>query len=112
MSIAEDDPRPKPVQIADELRREIERMQPGTKLPTRKELAERFNVAGQTVQNGLDILRAEGRIFTAGNRGVFVSDGSSPTRDVRDEIKEIRSQIQALTDRITALEERCGPGGA
>jgi DNA-binding GntR family transcriptional regulator len=112
MSLAEDDPRPKPVQIADELRREIARMKPGAKLPTRKELAERFDVAGQTVQNGLEILRAEGLIFTAGNKGVFVADGDRPTRDVHEELKEIRSQMQALADRVNALEERCGPNGS
>jgi GntR family transcriptional regulator len=108
MSLATDDPRPKSVQIADSLRKDIESgvLKPGTKLDTRKELAARFGVASQTVQNGLDILRAEGLIFSAGNRGVFVSSGDTPTDDIRSEIIEMRSQIQRLTERVSALEER------
>jgi GntR family transcriptional regulator len=112
MSLATDDPRPKSVQIADTLREEIERgvYKRGGRLPTRTELATRFAVASQTVQNGLDILRAEGRIFSAGNRGVFVSDDESPGDDIHSEIIEMRSQIRTLNDRVTALEERSRPG--
>ncbi|GAB2887596.1 GntR family transcriptional regulator [Streptomyces mayteni] len=115
MSLATDDPRPKAVQIADQLRNEIgegKKYGPGAKLPTRKDLAARFDVASQTVQNGLDILRAEGLIFSAGNRGVFVSKGEPEGEDIRNEIIEMRSQIQSLTERLEALEERPPSGDA
>ncbi len=66
---------------------------------------DRFGYAGQTIQNGLAILRAEGAIVSSGNLGNFVSGGEAQ-EDVRLDIKELRSQIQALTERLEALESR------
>lgn len=86
-------------------------MQPGERLPTQRELADRFGYAGQTVQNGLAMLRAEGVIESAGNLGNFVSGGGAQ-EGVSVEIKEIRSQIQALTERVAELESRSAAGGA
>ncbi|MFF0672123.1 winged helix-turn-helix domain-containing protein [Streptomyces tendae] len=105
-------PKSKAAQVADALREELKRMKPGDKLPSQRELVERFGFASQTVQNGLAALRAEGLIVSAGNLGNFVGDGTAPTGDVRDELKEIRSQLQALTERLEALEARSMPGGA
>ncbi|WP_425829631.1 winged helix-turn-helix domain-containing protein [Streptomyces fractus] len=105
-------PKPKAVQVADALREDIKRMKPGEKIPSQRELMDRFGYASQTIQNGLAALRAEGLIVSAGNLGNFVSDGSSPDSDVRDDIKEIRSQLQTLTERLEALETRSVPGGA
>ncbi|MEU2436586.1 winged helix-turn-helix domain-containing protein [Streptomyces rubradiris] len=105
-------PKPKAVQVADALRDDIKKMKPGDKLPSQRELMDRFGFASQTIQNGLAALRAEGLIVSAGNLGNFVGDGSAPVTDVRDDIKEIRSQIQALAERVAALEERFVPGGA
>jgi DNA-binding GntR family transcriptional regulator len=81
-------------------------MKPGDKIPSQRELVERFGFASQTIQNGLAMLRSEGLIVSAGNLGNFVSDGSVATNDVRDEITEIRSLIQSLARRVEALEER------
>ncbi|MFC4513346.1 MULTISPECIES: GntR family transcriptional regulator [Streptomyces] len=105
-------PKPKAVQVADALRADIKKMKPGDRLPSQRELTERFGFAGQTIQNGLALLRAEGLIVSAGNLGNFVSEGPTEKDDVRDDIKEIRSQIQALTERLEALESRSLPGGA
>lgn len=105
-------PKPKAVQVADALRDEIQRMKAGDRLPTQRELAERFGYASQTIQNGLAILRAEGLVSSAGNLGNFVGDGDVQSFDVRDSLTEIRSQVQALTERVAALEEHFRPGGA
>ncbi|MFF8948341.1 GntR family transcriptional regulator [Streptomyces sp. NPDC014940] len=105
-------PKPKAVQVADALREDIKRMKAGDKLPSQRELIDRFGFASQTIQNGLAALRAEGLIVSAGNLGNFVSDGASPSSDLRDDIKEIRSQIQALAERVAVLEERSAPRGA
>ncbi|MFF7597256.1 winged helix-turn-helix domain-containing protein [Streptomyces mirabilis] len=105
-------PKPKAVLVADALREDIKRMKPGDKLPSQRELMDRFGYASQTIQNGLAALRAEGLIVSAGNLGNFVGDGAAPNNDVRDDIKEIRSQLQALTERLEALEGRSVPGGA
>ncbi len=100
------------MQVADALRDDIRKMKPGEKLPSQRELMDRFGYASQTIQNGLAALRAEGLIVSAGNLGNFVSDGSAPSRDVHDELKEIRSQLKALSERLDALESRSVPGGA
>ncbi|MBZ4323762.1 winged helix-turn-helix domain-containing protein [Streptomyces sp. SCA2-4] len=100
------------MQVADALREDIKRMKPGDKLPSQRELTERFGFASQTVQNGLALLRSEGLVVSAGNLGNFVGDGTVPQADVRDEINEIRSLIQALAERVEALEERSAVSGA
>ncbi|MFD5159400.1 GntR family transcriptional regulator [Streptomyces hawaiiensis] len=105
-------PKPKAVQVADALREDIKRMKPGDKLPSQRELIDRFGYASQTIQNGLAMLRSEGLVVSAGNLGNFVGDGTAPQIDVRDEINEIRSLIQALAERVEALEERSTVGGA
>ncbi|MEE1929718.1 winged helix-turn-helix domain-containing protein [Streptomyces sp. TRM 70351] len=105
-------PKPKAVQVADALREDIKRMKPGDKLPSQRELIDRFGYASQTIQNGLAVLRSEGLVVSAGNLGNFVGDGTAPQNDVRDEINEIRSLIQALAERVEALEERSTVGGA
>ncbi|MFE9384401.1 GntR family transcriptional regulator [Streptomyces sp. NPDC007025] len=105
-------PKPKAVQVADALREDIKRMKPGDKLPSQRELIERFGFASQTIQNGLAMLRSEGLVVSAGNLGNFVGDGTVSEGDVRDEIKEIRSLVQSLAERVEALEERSAPDGA
>ncbi|MEU2619758.1 winged helix-turn-helix domain-containing protein [Streptomyces sp. NPDC007157] len=105
-------PKPKAMQVADALREEVKRMKPGDKLPSQRELIERFGFASQTVQNGLAALRAEGLIVSAGNLGNFVGDGTVPHDDVRAEINEIRSLIQELAERVEALERRPPASGA
>ncbi|MEV0977000.1 winged helix-turn-helix domain-containing protein [Streptomyces sp. NPDC049915] len=105
-------PKPKAVQVADALREDIKRMKPGDRLPSQRELIDRFGYASQTIQNGLAMLRSEGLVVSAGNLGNFVGDGTAPQNDVRDEINEIRSLIQALAERVEALEERSTVSGA
>ncbi|MEV3870857.1 winged helix-turn-helix domain-containing protein [Streptomyces sp. NPDC049906] len=102
----------KAAQVADTLRGEIGRMKPGDKLPSQRELVERFGFASQTIQNGLAQLRSEGLVVSAGNLGNFVGDGTVPQVDLRSEIKELRSMIQTLTERVEALEVRSTASGA
>ncbi len=47
---------------------------PGSRLPTRRELQQRFDVASATLQRALDRLAADGFIATRANRGTFVVD--------------------------------------
>jgi DNA-binding GntR family transcriptional regulator len=107
--VATGGPKSKAEQVADALREEIKRLKPGDRLPSQRELADRFGFAGQTIQNGLAALRSEGLIVSAGNLGNFVSDGAA-SGGVQEDIKAIRSQIQALSDRLEALESRSGSG--
>ena len=103
-------PKPKAAQVADALREDIKKMKPGDQLPSQRELMDRLGSPARPSRTGLAALRAEGLIVSAGNLGNFVSDGSAPENDVRDDIKEIRSQIQALTERLEALESRSPSG--
>lgn len=107
-------PKLKKVHVADALRDEIgegKKYEPGQKLPTQKELEERFGYAGQTIQNGLEILRSEGLITSFGNQGNFVAGGEVGA-DARDDIDGLRSLVQELTSRVEALEKRVGTTGS
>jgi GntR family transcriptional regulator len=61
-------------QIADQLRRAIERgdLRPGDKLPSEAELMTHYNVARMTARQAIQELRAEGRVVAEQGRGVFV----------------------------------------
>ncbi|MET7369362.1 GntR family transcriptional regulator [Streptomyces sp. NPDC005566] len=69
------------LRVADELRKEInsEVRQPGERLPTQEELAERFGVSRATINQALSLLRKEELIDTRQGRGSFVA---SETRQV------------------------------
>ena len=62
------------IQIADELRKNIEEAiyQPGDKLPTEKKLSERFNVNRHTIRNAITILKEERLIRVDRGRGMYV----------------------------------------
>ncbi|MFJ3724681.1 GntR family transcriptional regulator [Streptomyces sp. NPDC090045] len=68
------DHRPPYVQVAEYLRRQIESGQlgPGDKLPSSRELQDKFGIASATVQNSLRALKAEGLIYSVSGRGSFV----------------------------------------
>ncbi|MEV4514496.1 GntR family transcriptional regulator [Dactylosporangium sp. NPDC049525] len=69
-----DDPRPASQQIANVLRAAIltRRFQPGERLPSQNELADRYGVARETVKSALRILREERLIVTRQGSGAFV----------------------------------------
>jgi GntR family transcriptional regulator len=62
-------------QIADFLRKAIEsgEYKPGDRLPTEKELEEKFNTSKSPIRQALDALRFEGLIFRHPGRGTFVA---------------------------------------
>ncbi|MDH6498595.1 winged helix-turn-helix domain-containing protein [Streptomyces sp. SAI-149] len=119
MTIADDDPRPKKVQIADALRPEIAAMPSGRKLASLRDLATRFNVTTMTVGNALQILIDEGLIVSVPTRGYFVQSstignhGEASTAEVsREEINAIHSEIQQLAARLAELEKRADHTGS
>jgi DNA-binding transcriptional regulator YhcF (GntR family) len=69
-----DDPRPPSQQIANHLRAAIltRRLQPGERLPSQHELAERYGVARETIKSALRILREERLTVSRQGSGVFV----------------------------------------
>jgi DNA-binding transcriptional regulator YhcF (GntR family) len=76
MGLDPDDPRPPYVQVANALRAAIltKVFKAGDKLPSRAELAKKYEVAPMTVQNALRELRDEGLIVSRQGSGVFVRE--------------------------------------
>jgi DNA-binding transcriptional regulator YhcF (GntR family) len=87
------------------------RLEPGTKLPSHRELAADFGVAPMTVRQVLGRLEAEGLLSRQVGRGTFVRAPSSPMVLVVDDEPGVRATLSAY---ITALGFRTaaasGPG--
>ena len=63
------------IQIANELKNNIQQniYQSGDRLPTEKNLSERFNVNRHTIRNAIALLKEEGLIRVDRGRGMFVA---------------------------------------
>lgn len=74
MSLDPTDPRSPSKQIAADLRDQIASgaLPPDAKLPSERELSERFHVAPQTVRQAVALLKNEGLVVGQAGRGVFV----------------------------------------
>ncbi|MFE0186943.1 GntR family transcriptional regulator [Streptomyces sp. NPDC058989] len=79
----EDDPRPPYIQAAEVLRRQIKAgtLKPGDKLPSARELQDRYGIASSTVQNALRLLKSEGLVYSVQGRGSFVRNGPIAATD-------------------------------
>ena len=109
MTVNADDPRPPRVQVAAQLRTDIENgtYPNGSRLPSIRDLADRFDVAAGTVVAALELLRKERLIFSAGNRGTFVGSGDdadAAESDLGDRVAELEKQLQELSGRVAVLE--------
>ncbi|MGP4014237.1 winged helix-turn-helix domain-containing protein [Streptomyces sp. 4N124] len=112
MTVADHDPRPKKVQIADKLRREISTLPSGHRLASLREMANRFDVTSVTASSALQILIDEGLIEAVPNRGYFVQsptvsndqDGEAGPVS-REEINTIHSELRQLAARVAELEK-------
>lgn len=107
--IASDDPRPPYVQIADEIRAEIDagELRPGEKLPSGRELSDKYGVAGMTVQRAIQLLRAEGRVASWQGRGSFVTDATpDDPADALVRIERLEQTVRELAKRVDSLDAR------
>jgi len=117
VSLSDDDPRSPYRQIADDLRSQIDsgRIKPGQRLPSTRELMERYEVANQTVQSAMRILRGEDLVHSVAGRGIFVREdigkrgggagaGSPEFKQVMDRLDSIVEGMTRLDDRLTELE--------
>lgn len=98
VAIDHTDPRPPFRQIADDLRQQIldGRLARGEKLPSERELVERYGTAQATVRQALAVLRVEGLVTPHQGKGVFV-------RRLPD-----RVELDATSEIIGASGERGG----
>jgi DNA-binding transcriptional regulator YhcF (GntR family) len=100
MALDPDDPRPPYVQVANALRAAIltKIFKPGDKLPSRNDLAKRYEVAPMTVQNALRELREEGLIVSRQGSGVFVRERTERPVGLRPHIERAFSAPNVVID--------------
>jgi DNA-binding transcriptional regulator YhcF (GntR family) len=100
MALDPDDPRPPYVQVANALRAAIltKTFSPGDRLPSRTELAKKYNVAPMTVQNALRELREEGLIVSRQGSGVFVRERTERPIGLRPHIERAFEQPNVTID--------------
>ncbi|MCP4968669.1 MAG: winged helix-turn-helix transcriptional regulator, partial [bacterium] len=113
MAISPDDTRPPFRQIADDLRELIANgvIPPGTRLPSTRELMDRYDVANATAQSAIRVLRDENLVETVPARGTFVHTDLDITQlhDNQDDTSgdtaygEIMGVIASMSAEITAL---------
>lgn len=111
MSIIDDDPRPPYEQIADSLRGQIEGgdIGPGQRLPSTRDLMDKFGVANQTVQRAMRILQNAGLVKSVAGRGTFVAgddDQAATPSSPSPEYRELRSQLETLAGEVSQIEQR------
>lgn len=104
------DPRPAYMQIADDLRGQIEagKYRPGDRLPSNRLMSEQYGVAAETFRQALDILRGEGQIATQSTRGTFVLrergervSGGGPSAE---RLEQLESEVAALRKELGLLQ--------
>ncbi|MEV0623953.1 PLP-dependent aminotransferase family protein [Nonomuraea sp. NPDC050404] len=83
------------VQIAAILREEADRLGPGARLPSSREIMRRHGVSPVTVSRAIGQLTAEGRVVTRPGSGAFVAQRVSQGQDAPD----LSWQTVALGDR-------------
>jgi DNA-binding transcriptional MocR family regulator len=86
--------------LADRLRSELRRLQPGQRLPPSRTLTRRYQVSPVTVSRALGLLAAEGLVVTRPGAGAFAAERpASPTKAA-----DLSWQAVALGDRAVDSE--------
>ncbi len=95
-----DDPRPPYQQVANALRAAIltRTFQPGDKLPSGPELAQRYGVARMTVQQAIRVLRDEGLIVSRQGSGVFVRERTERPVGLRPHLERAFEEPKVSVD--------------
>lgn len=101
------DPRPAYAQIADDLRDEIKNghMPPPSRMPSQRELAERYGVAPETLRKALDMLAREGVVSAGSTRGTFVLRVPGEPEPDPDFLR-LAEVVNQLADRMALIEDR------
>lgn len=107
-TVQANDPRSPSVQIADDIRSQIEsgELAAGTRLPSGRTLARDYGVALMTAQAALQRLRDE-KLLYASSRGYFVSDPDAPVpTGLVERVEAVEAELREVRARLAALEAR------
>ena len=85
--------------IVDALHKRIDRAEPGSRLPSVRELTQRFGASPVTVQSALAQLAREGRVVTRPGDGTFVAQPTTASSPV-----DVSFQALALWAASTSLD--------
>lgn len=102
----EEDSRPPYMQAAAALRQEIleGRLAPGDKLPTARELQEKYGLASSTIQSALRVLKNEGLIYSVQSRGSYVRQRSgSKAKPGKEVLKRTSFMTEAMDELMHTL---------
>lgn len=90
MTLDLDDPRPPYLQVAAALRAAIltRKVEPGERLPSQAELAQRYGVARMTIQQALRVLKDEGLVSSRQGSGMFVRERTARPVGLRPHIEK------------------------
>jgi GntR family transcriptional regulator len=97
------DPRAPYLQIADDLRRQINagRYQPGDRLPSNKAMAGEYNTSTETVRRALRVLTDAGLVGAHSTLGTFVLN--PPADPEPDPVVRLEAEVRELADDHAGL---------
>lgn len=100
MGLNADDSRPPYLQVAHALRAAIltKTYEPGERLPSSRELSERYGVARMTVQRALQLLHDEDLIYARQGSGIYVRDRAERPVGLRPHIEAAFQQPHVSID--------------
>ncbi|MEU6997208.1 GntR family transcriptional regulator [Nonomuraea sp. NPDC046570] len=82
------------------------RLAPGTRLPSYRQLAERYGVVVNTAQAAVRLLQAEGRVTIRPGSGTVVRSAPDMLpEDLRGELEEVRGQLRQTREALSAAEK-------
>jgi GntR family transcriptional regulator len=99
------------VQVADDLRRQIESgaLPPGGQLPSMAQLRELYNVSNTVIRDALNELRRADLTIGQQGKGVFVRDGQpgAPSVDeaIIQRLDELTATVRRLDERVARIEK-------
>ena len=95
------------LQIADDLRARIRAGEyaPGALLPSRADLRKMHDVSGGPVAQAINLLEAEGLIYSKQGSGTFVSN-PLPQEQPAPGRAEVMSRVDALAEEVRQLKAR------
>jgi len=115
LMISRDDASPLHEQVADDIRRRVRagEFEVGAKLPSLKDLRDRYGVAEVTVHTAIRELQREGIVVSSQGRGTFVAavpDESAEIPDPGAALRKVQEDVAVLARRVERLERAVGGG--